>query len=1126
MIRSVASRFVVLSLAVCTCVGQSQSTPNIDASKNQGDRNVIVILRDQMPTMQPLRGIRHARASALAAAQTSLIGTLQTKRARNVRAFRTINAFATSVTPAEAIDLQNDPQVQAVVSDRVIRLPQVQRDLTSPASTNASSALPSGPQTPQCNTLEPEALQLTHTAFLNPEIPQAQTVLDGHGNRVLGTGVKVAFVADGLDINIPGFIRPDGSHVFIDYKDFSGDPAGTPTPGGEAFGDASSIAAQDHNGSLVYDISQFNNPAHPITSPCNIRIRGVAPGASLVGLKVFSSLGYTTTSAFVQAIEYAVLDDDVDVINESFGGNPFFDSANDPISLANTLAIQAGITVVVSTGDAGTAGTLGSPSTDPSVIAAGASTSFRAYAQTSDGVQPLAKGYLSNNISSLSSGGFAQRTPRTVDIVAPGDLGWALCSANITLYTECTNYKFVGSPIQVFGGTSQSSPLTAGEAALIIQAYRSTHNGATPTPALVKQIIMSTATDLGAPSDEQGAGLIDALAAVNTALSLDDQNGRPKHRGDGLFISQNSAELTDSPNSSEFLTFTVSNTGATTRHLTPRLEDLAKPSAGASLTVPLSPSTDPRFTFVNGALRAYATQTFTVPPGAEHLDAAIAFVPLNSQTYVNLGLLDPTGKQAAFSLPQGTGNGYGHVDVVKPAAGTWTAIIFTRVSGVTSYAGPVKFTWSTEQFAAIGSVFPSELDLAPGQSREILALFNMPSQPGDSAAAIRFHSAEQGPVIGDPEIPVTLRTLIPVGAHGSTFTAPLTGGNGRAGAGPTQTFEFDVPRSAKNLSLGLNVSDPGYALEGFLVDPHGMQLSIAVNADPITGAPLKTLQMYHENPEAGRWHFVLLQNFTSSGNQTSLPFTAHIGLNTIPYSAAALPDDAQVKVSVKGAALSVPITVVNNSAVPQILFADARLQAHSLSSLPIYTCSKTTTLPGLCLYTFLPTEVNDAQFEAQSTVPINMDASNSNGTGPVGFTGSPDLYAKTIGPNTVAASLQTREVPWSYWYLTPALIGPFGPAGAPTAPVKAAVFVNMRPFDPAVSADSGDLYLDAVYGSATFNPLVLAPGATGVINLRIKPTASQVGETVRGFVFLDNYSQSLGSGDEVVRIPYSYTVTP
>ena len=111
-------------------------------------------------------------------------------------------------------------------------------------------------------------------------------------------------------------------------------------------------------------------------------------------------------------------------------------------------------------------------------------------------------------------------------MVAPGDLGWALCTPDLTLYEECTNDAGDPSPIQDFGGTSQSSPLTAGEAALVIQAYRNTHHGASPSPAVVKQIITGTATDLDHPAFEQGSGLINSLAAVQAAESWRDGNGR------------------------------------------------------------------------------------------------------------------------------------------------------------------------------------------------------------------------------------------------------------------------------------------------------------------------------------------------------------------------------------------------------------------------------------------------------------------------------------------------------------------------------------------------------------------------------------------------------------------------
>ena len=590
---------------------------------------VIVILRDQLANVPAQRGAMEPRASAIAAAQLGVLGTLQQSGPHKIRSFATINAFATKVSPLEAATLANHPDVQAVVPDAIIRArPRAQASSAGSAGESTSAKSVAG-DNGLCGTLEPQALELTHTAYGDTSKPQAQEVVDGNGRKVTGMGVKVAYIADGVDPNAKGFIRPDGSHVFVDYQDFSGDPAGTPTGGGEAFGDASSIAAQDMpNGKvLTFDISKFVNAAHPLPSPCNIRIRGMAPGASLVGLKVLSNFGYTTNSTFVQAIEWAVVHDKVDVLNESFGGNPFPDNSNDPISLANDAAIRAGVVVVVSTGDGGPTGTVGSPATSSDVISSGATTQFRLYAQTGYGDQVLAKGVVSDNISGFSSAGFAQATARIVDTVAPGDLGWALCSTNTALYTDCIDFNVPANstPIQDFGGTSESSPLTAGAAALVIQAYRSTHGGADPTPALVKRILMSTATDLGAPSFEQGAGLINSYAAVNAALSVQDGNGSPKARGEGFLANPSSAIAESAPNTHETRSFKITNTGTTTQHLTPALQTLGPPIAGQTLNVILDPSTDPAFLNPNGAPRTYIKRTFTVPAGAQHLDAAIAW---------------------------------------------------------------------------------------------------------------------------------------------------------------------------------------------------------------------------------------------------------------------------------------------------------------------------------------------------------------------------------------------------------------------------------------------------------------------------------------------------------------------
>ncbi len=457
--------------------------------------------------------------------------------------------------------------------------------------------------------------------------------------------------------------------MFVDFKDFSGFGTSAPTSGAEAFGDASAIAAQ---GREVYDVSHYS--ALPLNRPCNIRIEGVAPGANLVGLVAFGASNVAPDSSILEAIDYAITTAHVNVLNESFGINNYPDDGGslDLIAQADDQAVAAGITVVESTGDAGVTNTTGEAATDPNVISAGASTDNQNYIQDGFGGSrfPEVKGWSNDEISSLSSSGFDQRG-RTIDVVAPGESDWALCSTNLDEFGGCASLAGNPSPVQSFGGTSQSSPLTAGVAALVIQAYEKTHRGTAPTPAQVKQLIVSNTDDIGAPADQQGSGRVDAYKAVLAAENDNQPAGGGSAQGRNVGVvttSPTQLNAVDQPGTAENLTDTVTNESGSTQHLTFSGRTLGAYRSLFNTQFTLSDS-DPQTPDYAGVPINYQRLRFRVPAGEDRLDASAAFhsatptASLNAR--VRITLIDPNGTYVGDSRPQGLGN-FGDLQIAQP----------------------------------------------------------------------------------------------------------------------------------------------------------------------------------------------------------------------------------------------------------------------------------------------------------------------------------------------------------------------------------------------------------------------------------------------------------------------------
>jgi len=1134
----------------------------------QANQRVIVILKDQFNYIPDVGVTRAQRINRVSADQSSIMSELQQLRAPNVHSFQIINAVAATVSPDEEARLKANPRVQAVISDRVVYPARVVTDPDGLGSATAAVATASGIQPPiapraqlrdggipssSCSStlsLEPEPLQLDNAAFPDNR-PSAQTLLGGPSNA--GAGVKVAFFAEGVDTTLPDFTRADGTPV-ITQIDFSGDGPSPPAPtsGLEAFLDGSSIAAQ---GRQIYDITKpvsaggagvFVNPQYNAGQTCKIRVSGMAPAAQVYDLKVFPPSVGQYNSVIVQAIEYAVQVANVDVLSESFGSQNTPDQFNDPVQLANDAAVAAGKTVVVSTGDQGL-NTIGTPSTDPNVIAAGATTDLRFFQQTASAGIQLGNGdYVSNNVSDISSTGFAEKAPRTIDVVAGGDFSWVLCSTNRAIFRDCHDYEKPAQPSELLGvgGTSESCPLTAGEAALVIQAYRQAHNGVTPSPAMVKQIIKSTATDLRVPTSEQGAGLLNAYKAVQAALSVRDGNGTPASPvGNALLVAPDAATITDAPGTMETFPVTVTNAGAAPQVVFAAtqfvrgqggVQTLGAPVYTASFNPALS-SSGPTFTTIGysgPATRAYQEQDFALPASADRLDVSYSFDAVNQPNgLVGLDLFDPQNRLVARTFPSPQGNGFGHVSVRLPVAGTYRAIFITTPGGATAYNGTVHLDVAASNFVAAGTVSPRGFVLAPGQSRAFTVSIKTPAQPGTLSAELTLNTvrglsvntllklslgrapgsggggcaALSSAPAGCIAVPISLRSTVPLGPTGGSFTGTTTGNNNN-GAGPILTYPFNVPagQSDLDISFALNNADANNSLGGVLVDPNGQAINIEstqANADAKTGAPTayaSTMQFFRRDPQPGTYQLVLITGGKVSGQTTSLPFTVNIGFNGVNVSSN-LPNSPSTTI-VSGTAQAYQVTLTNTGNTTKDFYVDGRLDPATYgyaSFNPTIIPTNTVSLrdPGADFaagppFYIVPPESTNTVATAESmspTVPLRLELDTA-GLGEVGVVSGPST--KNAAGNYVASvGASAPELGTGFYGIVPAQVGPFPAPTTPTTVTLMATVVTQAPdFDESASTDRTNL--------------TLAPGQSGTITVQLAPSGANggPGSTVHGIL--------------------------
>jgi hypothetical protein len=1127
---AVAPAAVVLTAGLASAAVAARST-----APSGAERTFVIILREQNAALGARSAARH---DAVRSEQAPVLSQLSSLGGTEIASTSLVNAVIVKTTAAGARALAANPAVSRIVPNQLIpgpTLPQISTTPGAPDSTAASSA-------PVCST---DGSGTSADPQLNPE---ALDAINATSPGADGAGVTVALIADGLDTTNPDFQRnaafastgsAAGSPV-VKEVDFSTDGLNAPTAGGEAFLDASSIAAQANT---TYNLNDVLASDHQITGGCYIKVQGVAPGANVLAIKAFATSNETTTSAFLQSINYAV-SAGAKVLNESFGSNDFPSFAADVYQQADDAAVKAGVTVVAATGDAGSTNTISSPASDPNVISVGASTTYRGYGQSSFGginVPGVGNGsYVDNNVSDISSGGFSQNGS-TVDLVAPGDQNWALCTANTTLYTDCTNFADTGpADLEFSGGTSEAAPLTAGAAADVIQAYAETHAGKDPSPALVKQILMSSATDIDAPATQQGAGLLNVAAAVKLAESI----GKSSATG-ALLVSPGQINVSQKPHGTTTKTISVTNTSSSSMSVSLSTRALTKevgsdsgtfcmqPETGTSKTPPAScPANTGTMPIWSGVTEVYQTKKFTVPAtsGASRLDFMADYPDTGQASVLHVALFEPDGAYAMYSFPQGLAD-YADLQVANPPKGSWTAVFFTEQDGATTGGtgtkGKIQWRATTWQYASGSKISAKTLTVKAGQTASAKLTVTSPAAPGDTSESVVVSAGAT-----KTTIPVTIRTVIPTTAKGGSFTGVVTGGNGRGIVAQADYYEFHVPKGARNIHVDVKLAtDPHDAVTAYLIDPTGQNLGYSTNvtlSQSLRGIMTKAVDVYHARPATGTWTLALQIDNAVSGSELSQPFKGTIGFGALPVTSS-LPAGKKLT---RGKTYTFKIKVRNSGSAPEAYFADPRLSSDEKITLPnanSAVIASDLTLPApapttstVFPYYFVPTQTSELHETVTASAPVDFDSEY--------FPGDPDLEGVRHG-DSASLTYSNAAISPGLWTLVPDEVGPFPATGAPTVTAAATAAVITQAFDKAVRSSTGDLW-SIVNGLSAddFAPVYVKPGKSATITVQIKVSGT-IGSVHRGTLFVDDVTLAglvgvfdYPNGDEIAALPYSYKI--
>jgi len=300
----------------------------------------------------------------------------------------------------------------------------------------------------------------------------------------------------------------------------------------------SSAASITSRGQETYDI--YNNTK-------KYSILGVAPDAKILPVKALwfgdTVYGWLWSAGFENKDHNWKFSGKprVDIISNSWGVSnfPSFNSSPGMDVLSLILSVLAtphsldddypGVIIISSAGNSGHGyGTMGLPNASPFGISVGATTNnvFVGYGPFKD--QPRFGNTIDhyNHVVDFSSRGPSSIGDPKPDIMSIGAHGFTPSNV-LKMQKDSKDESF-----SLFGGTSMAAPIVSGSAAILMEEMKKQSQDY--DPFLIKNILMSTATDLNNDPFTQGSGLANIESALNYV-----------HGTDGVFIVYNNASYSN-----------------------------------------------------------------------------------------------------------------------------------------------------------------------------------------------------------------------------------------------------------------------------------------------------------------------------------------------------------------------------------------------------------------------------------------------------------------------------------------------------------------------------------------------------------------------------------------------------